>query len=125
MGLEQEYNTGQMTKLAGIVKNDGTKPTSMTYGKSKTSFTFNYMKDLQTWIDMGNSMINGLIGYGQVKPGRLKPGKATGSTLDLYDSGPINVPDNKHKQKYTPKSNSKYVDAIPKLQQDRARAISK
>ena len=34
----------------------------------------------------------------------------TTSTLDLHDSGPINVTDNKHKQVYTP--SNKYMDNI-------------
>ena len=34
-----------------------------------------------------------------------------GSILDLQDSGPINVPDNKHKQVYTP--GNKYMDNLP------------
>jgi hypothetical protein len=33
-----------------------------------------------------------------------------GSTLDLQDSGPTNVPDSKHKQVYTP--TNKYLDNI-------------
>ena len=34
----------------------------------------------------------------------------TNSTLDLHDSGPINVADNKHKQKFTP--TNKYLDSL-------------
>ena len=34
-----------------------------------------------------------------------------GSILDLQDSGPINVPDNKHKQVYSP--GNKYMDNLP------------
>jgi hypothetical protein len=34
----------------------------------------------------------------------------TTSTLDLHDSGPTNVTDNKHKQVYTP--SNKYMDKI-------------
>lgn len=34
-----------------------------------------------------------------------------GSTLDLRDSGPINVPDNKHRQNFTP--SKKYLDNLP------------
>ncbi len=35
----------------------------------------------------------------------------TNSTLDLHDSGPINVADNKHKQNFTP--TNKYLDNLP------------
>ena len=35
----------------------------------------------------------------------------TNSTLDLHDSGPINVTDNKHKQNFTP--TNKYLDNLP------------
>ena len=34
-----------------------------------------------------------------------------GSVLDLQDSGPINVPDNKHKQNFTP--GNKYMNNLP------------
>tara|TARA_Y100000356_G_scaffold4202_1_gene3258 strand:+ start:3305 stop:3541 length:237 start_codon:yes stop_codon:yes gene_type:complete len=34
-----------------------------------------------------------------------------GSVLDIQDSGPINVPDNKHKQNFTP--GNKYMNNLP------------
>lgn len=46
-------------------------------------------------------------------PSNLSPNafkNPNGSVLDLQDSGPINVADNKHKQEYSP--SNKYLDNI-------------
>ena len=108
-GLEQKYLNANMTDLAGIVKNDGTKPTPIQYGKGVSSFHTSYMLDPTSYKTPGH------ITYGYQLSGR-----AAGSKLDLQDSGPQNAPLNHHKQQYTPQSGETYTDAIPTLLQHRA-----
>ena len=107
-GLEQKYLNANMTDLAGIVKNDGTKPTPIQYGKSVSSFHTSYMLDPTSYIN------GGPITYGY----QLK-GMTRGSKLDLQDSGPQNAPLNHHLQQYTPNGQT-YTDTIPTLLQHRA-----
>ena len=64
------------------------------------------------------TILSGIISNNGTKPSSLpQPGldpnafKNPNSGLDLQDSGPINVPDNKHKQNFTP--TNKYSDNLP------------
>jgi len=108
-GLIQKYENGNMTNLAGIVKNDGTRPKSFVYGdKDVSAFHTNYLLD-------PTSYNNGTKAYGYQLSGR-----AAGSLLDLQDSGPKNAPNNHHNQQYTPQSGQTYTDTIPTLDQHRA-----
>ena len=90
MSLLNKFKSGIMTIFAGIEDNNGTTPSSLPqHGLEPTSYK-------NKSIQYGNNPQN--------------PGKAVGSSLDLQDSGPINVPDNKHKQNFTP--TNKYLDNI-------------
>ena len=89
MGLLKDLENGKM----GLQSFDGQKPDNLP------------LHDLDP-----TSFKNGTVIYGD-NPGN--PGKAVGSNLDLEDSGPINVPDNKHTQKYSPKSGDRYLENLP------------
>jgi predicted transcriptional regulator len=73
MNLLSKFKSGIMTLFAGIEKNNGTTPTTL----SQPNLNSESLKN---------------------------------SKLDLQDSGPINVTDNKHKQVYTP--TNKYLDNL-------------
>ena len=93
MSLKTKFENADMTTLAGIENNNGTTPSSLPHHNlHPTAYT-------NASITYGNNPSN--------------PGKAMGSSLDLQDSGPINVPDNKHNQSYTHRPGQTYMENLP------------
>ena len=88
MGLEQTYESGNMTDLANILNNDGSAPSNNLNGDDSVG-----LDDLT--YKNGTSTVLG----GSGNPGH----KVVGSTMDLEDSGPAPASNN-FQQKYTPNS---------------------